>query len=123
MSGEDPFDQLCRLLVAFVFFLSACLVLVPQWLFFELCCDLRQGWLSLQLALFLPLSYKIRLLCSHFYYQHLAVWLMLFGLIKTPTWTEIEERRLQTVAKGADLPRWKELEEGLLQEQHELPQQ
>ncbi len=123
MYTEDPFDQLCRLLVGFIYFFGACFWFGPQWLFTELRSGLKQSWLSLQLALLIPLGYKLRLQWSHFYYKRLAAWLMFYGLIKTPTWTTIEEMRLQVVARGADLPRWKELEEGLRREQQELSQQ
>jgi hypothetical protein len=114
MYNEDPFDQFCRILAAFVCFVGAILWYGPQFLLVELKYSLQHLWLSLKRFLFLPLRYK-----THLLWTRITVWLMLYGIVRTPTWTEIEERRLQVIAQGADLPRWKDLEEGLWQEQQQ----
>ena len=114
MYNEDPFDQFCRMLAAFVCFVGTILWYGPQFLLLELKYSLKQLWLSLKRFLFIPLRYKMHLLLTR-----ITVWLMLYGFVRTPTWAEIEERRLQVIAQGADLPRWRELEEGLRQEQQQ----
>lgn len=119
MYNEDPFDQFCRMLFAFVCFVGTILWFEPQFLLLELKYGLKHLWLSLERFLFIPLRYK-----THLLWARITVWLMLYGFVRTPTWTEIEEMRLRAIAKGADLPRWRELEEGLRREQQqELLQQ
>jgi hypothetical protein len=119
MYNEDPFDQFCRTIVAFVCFVGIILWFEPQFLLLEMKYGLKHLWLSLERSLFIPFRYKTRLLRTR-----ITVWLMLYGFVRTPTWTEIEEMRLRAVAHGADLPCWRELEEGLRWEkQHELTQQ
>ena len=92
MYNEDPFDQFCRMIVAFVCFVGIILWFEPQLLLLELKYGLKHLWLSLECSLFLPLHYKMRLLQTR-----ITVWLMLSGLVRTPTWTEIEEMRLQAI--------------------------
>jgi hypothetical protein len=114
MYNEDPFDQFCRQLVAFVCFVGTVLWYEPQILLLKLKYGFKYLWLSLERSLFIPLRYKTRRL-----WTRITVWLMLNGLMRTPTWTEIEAMRLRVVAQGTDIPRWRELEEGLRREQQQ----
>ena len=107
---EDPFDRWCRLLVAFVILMERMAELIVWELIQRL--KLKVGY-PLVIA-----GLRVRFLGQTIYHRYICVLLMMCGLKKVPTWTDIEARRLRLVAKsGYDIPRPRELEEGLRQEQ------
>lgn len=107
---EDPFDRWCRLLVAFLCIVTHTTEITVLSLFQRL---KILGRHHLVIAWIRTSSWSFS-----WYKRYVCVPLMFCGLMKVPTWTEVEAYRLRLTAKsGHELPRPTELEEGLRQEQ------
>lgn len=116
MFDLDPVDYLCILIVdtmtrlARLVGLILMYVLWMAWRRLQLCTIRLRGWSKIA-------GLRLRQLGSYVYWKHINVRLVANGLQRELTWAEIEERRLQAIARtGVDIPRPPELEEGLRQE-------
>ena len=112
----DPVDYLCMLIVDTLTRFACLIELVLTYLFWmawyrvRLCAIVCQGWISM-------VGLRLQCLCSHVYWKHIHVWLVVNGFQRELTWAEIEERRLQAIARtGVEIPRPPALEERLRQE-------
>jgi hypothetical protein len=113
MFDIDPVGYLCLLIVDTLTRFARLVELVLTYL-------LWMAWRRLQLCairlrgLSTIAGLRLQQLGSHVYWKHINAWLVANGLRRELTWAEIEERRLQAIARtGVDIPRPPELEAGL----------
>ncbi len=117
MFEEDPFDRWCRSVVELCVLVILLLESSIQQQWFRLVYSLSILGLRVRHLLF-ALWKRGSFLCFAFYRRFICLPLMLCGLMKVPTWAEIEAHRLQMIARtGIDVLRPAELERGLEQEQ------
>ena len=107
---EDPIDRWCRCIVAYGMLVTGLAEIHIRYLFQRLTIRGRHLLFVLRNRTYL-LGYTI-------YRRYACVPLMLFGVMRVPTWTEVEAYRVRlSTQSGFDLPRTPELEEGLKHEQ------
>ena len=123
MYQEDPFEWLCRCLVGYVWcsviLLEGGLRLLALFVRHDLQqvrYQCKRCYLLLRLWVYLPLREVVVMWWIGWYHRQIAPWLMLLGMMPTPSWSEIEQRRKVVEAQGTKVPRWPELEAGLREE-------
>jgi hypothetical protein len=116
MLNEDPFDRWCRNLLELGYLATMLVELLARRWCRRLLLYIHIFALYGRHFLFVVWC-KVRSFFYTWYRRHLCQWLMVCGLMKVPTWTEVEAYRLQISARsGVDIPRPLELENGLRQE-------
>jgi hypothetical protein len=112
---EDPLDRWCRCILAYGMLVARLAEIRIRFLFQRLAIRGRHLLFIARKRTYL-LGYTI-------YRRYICVPLMLFGVMRVPTWTEVEAYRVRlSTRSGFDLPRPPELEEGLKQEQMQKTQ-
>ena len=107
---EDPLDRWCCCIVAYSILVTRLAEIHIRFLFQRLAIRGRH-------LLFVAWK-RTYLLGYTIYRRFICVPLMLFGVMRVPTWTEVEAFRVRlSTQSGIDLPRPPELEEGLKHEQ------
>src|SRR5215472_9248740 len=116
MFDIDPVDYLCILIVDILTRFARLVELVLKYLLWMTWYRVRlgaivcQGWIAIA-------GLRLQQIGSHVYWKHIHVWLVVSGFQRELTWAEIEERRLQAIARtGVDIPQPPALEAGLKQE-------
>jgi hypothetical protein len=112
----DPVDYMCYLIVDTLTRFARLVELVLKYLLWQLwsCARLaaRRVWYWITIA-----GLRSQQIGSHVYWKHIHRWLVISGFQRELTWAEIEDRRLQAIARtGVDIPRPLALEAGLRQE-------
>lgn len=114
--NNDPFGELCERIIIVLSSIAMLAALSVYYVYSTTRFKLIFASLALR-RVYNEVYFFLLKKGSHLYLRHIEVWLIVFGLKRSKTWAEIEQRRLEVSAYcGYEIPRTPDMEEGLKQE-------